>query len=103
MQLYTAYGFSIPAGAGSSGGGGGGVRVLPTPLADGGPAYTGRPYLVGERGPELVTFPRNAYVTPNGAAININVSGAQMDTIRVTSRQQALATFSTVLDRMGVA
>jgi hypothetical protein len=31
------------------------------------------------------------------------VSGAQMDTIRVTSRQQALATFSTVLDRMGVA
>jgi hypothetical protein len=105
MQLYTAYGFSIPAGAGSSGGGGGGggVRVLPTPLADGGPAYTGRPYLVGERGPELVTFPRNAYVTPNGAAVNINVSGAQMDTIRVTSRQQALATFSTVLDRMGVA
>jgi hypothetical protein len=104
MQLYTAYGFSIPAGAGSSsGGGGGGVRVLPTPLADGGPAFAGSPYLVGERGPELFVPAQSGRIMPNGSAFTINVSGAQMDTIRVTSRQQALATFSTVLDRMGVA
>jgi hypothetical protein len=103
MQLYTAYGFSIPSGAGSGGGGGGGVRVLPTPLADGGPAYTGRPYMVGENGPELFVPAQSGRIMPNGSAFTINVQGAQMDTIRVTSRQQALATFSTVLDRMGVA
>jgi hypothetical protein len=102
MQLYTAYGFSIPSGARSSGGGGGG-GALPTPLAGGGPAYTGRPYLVGEQGPELFVPAQSGRIIPNGAAFTINVSGAQMDTIRVTSRQQALATFNTVLDRMGVA
>jgi hypothetical protein len=103
MQLYTAYGFSIPAGAGSSGGGGGGGGALPTPLADGGPAFAGSPYLVGERGPELFVPTQSGRIMPHGSAFTINVQGAQMDTIRVTSRQQALATFSTVLDRMGVA
>ena len=46
----------------------------------GGPVRAGLPYLVGERGPELVTFGGNGYVTPNhamaggGTTVNFNVS-----------------------------
>jgi hypothetical protein len=100
MQLYTAYGFSIPAGAG-------GAYNPKQPgiigKAGGGPVVANMPYRVGEQGPELFVPAQSGRIIPNGAAFTINVSGAQMDTIRVTSRQQALATFNTVLDRMGVA
>lgn len=36
-------------------------------LAGGGSVSQSGPYLVGERGPELVTLPRGSYVTPNAA------------------------------------
>jgi hypothetical protein len=104
MQLYTSYGFSLGrVSGGSTGGGGSSGRVLPTPLADGGPAYASRPYLVGEQGPELFVPAQSGRIIPNGAALTINVTGAQNDTIRVISRQQALSTFGRVLDQMGVA
>jgi SLT domain-containing protein len=35
--------------------------------ASGGPMTAGRPYLVGERGPELVIPGRNSWVVPNGS------------------------------------
>jgi hypothetical protein len=63
-QLLGAAGFSIPG------------------LASGGMASAGGTYLVGERGPELLTMgARSGYVTPNhalggGGPININVNGA---------------------------
>jgi len=63
-QLLGAAGFSIPG------------------LATGGMASAGGTYLVGERGPELLTMgARSGYVTPNhalggGGPININVNGA---------------------------
>ena len=103
MQLYTSYGFSIPAGAGTGGGIGG--RTLPTPLASGGPMTAGQSYWVGEQGPEMVTPTRPGYVNPAGTGcnINLNLSGATTETIRAVSRQQALATFGRVLDQMGVA
>ena len=103
MRLYTSYGFSIPAGAGTGGGIGG--RTLPTPLASGGPMTAGQSYWVGEQGPELVTPTRPGYVNPAGTGfnINLNLSGATTETIRAVSRQQALATFGRVLDQMGVA
>jgi hypothetical protein len=46
--------------------------------ASGGPVRAGQSYLVGEKGPELVTMGSNGYVTPNhalagGATYNINV------------------------------
>jgi hypothetical protein len=105
MQLYTAYGFRAPTASPTPGsyGGGSGVRVLPTPLADGGPAYANRPYLVGEQGPELFVPAQSGRIVPNGAAFTINVQGAQMDTIRAVSRQQAITAFGRVLDQMGVA
>lgn len=102
MRFLTLYGLTAPA-TGSTGGGGSGGRVLPTPLAEGGPAYAGRPYRVGENGPELFVPAQSGRIIPNGAAFTINVEGAQMGTIRAASRQQALAAFSGVLDRMGVA
>jgi hypothetical protein len=63
-QLLGAAGLSIPG------------------LATGGMASAGGTYLVGERGPELLTMgARSGYVTPNhalggGGPININVNGA---------------------------
>lgn len=36
--------------------------------AKGGPISAGRPYLVGERGPEIITPSRHGYVHPNGGA-----------------------------------
>jgi TP901 family phage tail tape measure protein len=41
------------------GGGGGGAR------AAGGPVSAGKTYLIGEKGPELLTMPGRGYVTPN--------------------------------------
>jgi lambda family phage tail tape measure protein len=81
------------AAAGAASGGGGGFfsglisgigRVFGGERASGGPVAAGLPYLVGERGPELV-IPRAAgTVVPNHAlvggrpmAINVNVSGAR--------------------------
>lgn len=99
MRLYTSYGFALPGGSGGSIGG----PVRPTPLATGGPAFAGRPYLVGEQGPELFIPAQSGRIIPNGSAFTINVQGAQMDTIRVTSRQQALNAFDGILRQMGVA
>jgi len=52
-------------------------------LALGGPAAAGASYIVGERGPELLTMGGNGYVTPNnklgglgGMNVVINVSGS---------------------------
>ena len=104
MQLYTSYGFSIPTGAGRSGGGGIGGRTLPTPMATGGPVIAGRPYVVGDGGgPELFVPSTNGRIIPHGAAFTINVTGAQSDTIRAVSRQQALNAFDGILRQMGVA
>lgn len=61
-------------GIGSVGGGGGGGRgglfggaIIPGFLADGGPAGAGKPYIVGERGPELFVPSTSGSVVPNGA------------------------------------
>jgi muramidase (phage lysozyme) len=56
---------------GKSGGGGGGIDVsslgeAPPPRQFGGPAYGGRPYLVGERGPELFVPGQDGQVHPGG-------------------------------------
>jgi hypothetical protein len=40
------------------------IGMLVTPKAQGGPVAPGRPYLVGEQGPELVTFGAAGHVTP---------------------------------------
>jgi hypothetical protein len=62
--------------------------LLPTPRAAGGPVLAGRPYLVGERGPELIVPRAPGQVIPNHAlgrggpqdrpvAITIQVTGAR--------------------------
>jgi hypothetical protein len=76
------------------GGLGGGAR------ADGGPVRAGRPYLVGERGPEIVVPGQAGTVLPNGTAMaaaaapvyTINVQGdASENTLRLINA--ALANF----------
>lgn len=44
-----------------------GLTVEPEPKANGGPVTAGRPYLVGERGPELMVPNRSGSIVPNGA------------------------------------
>lgn len=50
-------------GGGTGGGGGGGGT--PAPRAAGGPVYSGKTYLVGEEGPELLHMNGNGTVVPN--------------------------------------
>ena len=74
---------------------GGGAR------ASGGPVYTGRPYLVGEKGPEVIVPNGAGTVLPNGTrmaaggggvTLNVNVQGdASENTVRLI--QGALANF----------
>lgn len=100
MKLYTSYGFSAPT-----------APTLPSPKqpiiiggkASGGPVTANTPYMVGEKGPELFVPAQSGRIVPNGAALTINVVGAQSDTIRAESRQQALAAFDRVIRQMGVA
>ena len=55
--------------------------------ADGGPVSRAGSYLVGERGPEIVTLPGGSYVTPNHEitnapiSITVNVSGGNADNV----------------------
>ncbi|MFG1465266.1 hypothetical protein V5F77_20490 [Xanthobacter sp. DSM 24535] len=44
------------------------------PRAEGGPVSPGKRYLVGEQGPEVLTFPRSGIITPN-AAVSPRASG----------------------------
>jgi TP901 family phage tail tape measure protein len=70
-----------PGGGGGGGGGGGtGSNNGVTPgLADGGPAWRGRSYVVGERGPELFTPRVSGTVTPNGGGVTVTVNGDVYD------------------------
>mgnify|MGYP000745650543 CR=1 FL=1 len=79
----------------SAAGTGGGVSPPVAPRAMGGPVSGGRPYMVGERGPELIVPSRNAQVVPNkqlgggGVVVNqtINVSTGVQQTVRAEIKQ----------------
>jgi lambda family phage tail tape measure protein len=64
-QLLPTFG----GGGGRSSGGGGlfGGKIIPGFLADGGPALANKPYIVGERGPELFVPNTTGTVVPNDA------------------------------------
>lgn len=76
-------GMFISAGIGGfsiGGKGGSGLLGLIPGLANGGPASAGRPYMVGERGPELFVPGRSGTVVPNhamsGANVTVNVDAS---------------------------
>lgn len=84
-------------GGGVGGGGGGGLPAAgPGPMAKGGPVAGGRPYLVGERGPELMVPRRSGQIIPNdklgggGLSVvnNYDFSGANPATLTAL-RQEA--------------
>ena len=60
-QIRTAALSGLNSGGGGSGTGGG----IPKPRAAGGPVYSGKTYLVGEEGPELIRMSGNGTVVPN--------------------------------------
>ncbi|MBO89530.1 MAG: hypothetical protein CMP14_08410 [Rickettsiales bacterium] len=63
------------------------------PKAKGGPVGTGRPYIVGEKGPELLVPRRNGHIVPNhamgGAVVNqtINIETGVSQTVRAEIMQ----------------
>ena len=65
----------------------------PKPKAKGGPVGTGRPYIVGEKGPELLVPRRNGHIVPNhamgGAVVNqtINIETGVSQTVRAEIMQ----------------
>lgn len=72
--------------------------TLPPPsgrrLQEGGPAEAGRPYIVGERGPELFIPDRHGYVVPNAA-----IGGAVSNVSTVFNQQRSIApTFNVAED-----
>ncbi len=79
----------------SAAGTGGTVAPPVAVRAMGGPVSGGRPYMVGERGPELIVPSRNAQVVPNnqlgggGVVVNqtINVSTGVQQTVRAEIKQ----------------
>ncbi|MEO0413208.1 MAG: tail tape measure protein [Pseudomonadota bacterium] len=93
---------SIFGGDGSSGGGGlfgnlvQGVLTSFAPRAQGGPVTANRPYLIGEKGPELFIPGANGQVAANAVpaqsapiAITINMSGAAPTDMRQSASQIA--------------
>jgi len=75
---------SFDAAAGTGTGIVGGIMKLAGGMfrANGGPVSGNKPYIVGERGPEILSLPRGAKVTPNhqirntgGNTIHVHVSG----------------------------
>ena len=69
---------SIGGGGGGGGGGLFGGAIIPGFLASGGPAGAGKPYIVGERGPELFVPNMSGTVVPNnalgGAPVTYNIN-----------------------------
>jgi hypothetical protein len=72
--------------------------------AEGGPVRSGRPYIVGEEGPELFVPGQSGSIIPNGAAgvtikngdINISGSGVTMMEVRAALEAQHRRTVATV-------
>lgn len=93
--------FGIGGGPGGGGGGGGLVQAGLSALggffgarANGGPVNAGQPYLVGERGPELVVPNANSQVVNaretagmGGASVNMTVVTPDADSFRRSGRQ----------------
>ncbi|THD38339.1 MAG: tail tape measure protein [Sphingomonas sp.] len=106
--VHDAMGGGDGSGGGGSGGGAGGGGLLSLVLglfgspgrATGGPVSPGRPYWVGERGPELFVPTASGRVEPSGGgsarevrvAITVNAAaGAAPETLARSSRQVARA------------
>lgn len=84
----------ISSGIGAMFGGGGaaGGAAVAGAAAAGGPVYGGRSYLVGEKGPEIMTTRSNGSVIPNdeisGGNVIINFSITAMDSASVSQHLQ---------------
>jgi hypothetical protein len=79
FQAFTGLGFTGFA-----------ANFAPPPVAGtaagGGPVKGGRSYIVGERGPEIVTMGGNGFVTPNhqlgGPTFNVDMRGASLEAVQ---------------------
>ena len=83
-------------GGGRSGGGLFGGALIPGFLAEGGPAGAGKPYIVGERGPELFVPNSSGTVVPNGALGGSQVT-YNINAVDAMSFKQMLAADPTFL------
>lgn len=88
-QIQQLVGKIMAPTVGGAGGGGGllGGSIIPGILAEGGPAAMNRPYIVGERGPELFVPASNGTMIPNsglGGSANVtyNISAVDAQSFR---------------------
>lgn len=83
----TFGGVGAIGGAGGKSGGLLGGAIIPGILAEGGPAAMGRPYIVGERGPELFVPASNGNMIPNsglggGSSVTYNISAVDAQSFK---------------------
>lgn len=74
------------------------LAALSGARASGGPVSSGGTYLIGEKGPELLTMGGNGYVTPNSA-----LGGGQTIEINQTIRVDARSDMASILRAMNAA
>lgn len=79
---------------GSGSGGLFGGSIIPGFLADGGPAQAGKPYIVGEQGPELFVPKGSGTVIPNGASMNGQVTNHYTYNISAVDAQSVARLFT---------
>jgi hypothetical protein len=82
--------------------GAGGMVNLGPGLAAGGPAFSGQPYLVGERGPEVFVPNSSGTVLPNDQLGGVAITNRYYGNVAFTLGKDGMAT-SDVLRQMGVA
>lgn len=88
---------SVGGGGGKGGGGLFGGAIIPGFLAEGGPAGAGKPYIVGERGPELFVPNTSGTVVPNGALGGGGAVTYNINAVDAMSFKQMLAQDPTFL------
>lgn len=84
------------------------ANFAPPPVAGtrpaGGPVQGGRRYIVGERGPEMITMGGNGYVTPNnqlgGPTFNVDMRGASLEAVQ--RLEQFVATVNGSIEQRSV-
>jgi hypothetical protein len=85
------------------GGGGSGPEQLAGPRAAGGSVSAGMSYLVGERGPEVLTMGASSgYITPNGAGGHVYIDARGADTGAIARLEAGLRRLNASIEHRAV-
>ena len=93
IRTLMAQVFNLNRGVNTGGGGGGllGGAIIPGFLAKGGPATANKPYIVGEKGPELFVPGTSGTVVPNNALVGNTSVTYNINAVDAMSFKQMIA------------